>query len=205
MDPISASSGAITLLVTASRSCKFIYDFLMEYSEASTRISKHCALLLALHDALKRLIELRESTQPSLQSRADFLDRIRVLLVEIREAEDSLSSLTGLIQQGRRDRILAKLKWVVSKDTKLRRFLDGLQPWLAFFLFEFGFIQMYTPLTLLPRHLQCCPSPDQSEADCCLTETKFGTSKSSTRLKFATALQNLERSLMTHQPHPTRP
>jgi hypothetical protein len=134
MDPISFSASLLTLLGAAGGSCKFVYNFILDISDAPSDIHSHTVKLRCLQRTISTLIRVYSHAglppdlqiDPTLQMYiVDFVQEIEAIKEKIEERQRSLD-------RGPARHLWERLKWV-SSDRQLHKFYQNLDHWNTIF------------------------------------------------------------------------
>lgn len=134
MDPISFTASVLTLLAAAGGSCKFLYNFVLDISDAPSEIYSQNIKLRSLHRTFLSLIQFYESPDlpPELQLDSDlranllrFIDAIGVFKTRIQKRGRRLD-------RNRRHHAWERLIWL-SSDRELHKFYSSLDSWDTIF------------------------------------------------------------------------
>ena len=134
MDPASFSASILALLGAAGGSCKFIYNFILDISDAPANIHSQTVKLRCLHQTISSLIQVYDNPDlpPDLQMDPTLRLHIINFVHEIETIKAKIQSKARTLEKGRAHRLWARLKWL-SSDRQLRKFYNSSDHWNTIF------------------------------------------------------------------------
>lgn len=134
MDPASFSASILALLGAAGGSCKFIYNFILDISDAPADIHSQTVKLRCLHQTISNLIWVYDNPDlpPDLQMDPTLRLHIINFVHEIETIKAKIQSKACALEKGRAHRLWARLKWL-SSDRQLHKFYDSSDHWNTIF------------------------------------------------------------------------
>jgi len=134
MDPTSFAASVLALLTAAGASCEFLYNFILDISEAPEEIHVQAIKLQCLHQSISSLIELYEGEDalPELHLDGLLKDHIYKFLDYTHTIKRRVSESSIQLGKGRVHQLRERLSWLLS-DRRMRKFYNSLDDWLRIF------------------------------------------------------------------------
>lgn len=154
MDPISFTASVLTLLGAAGGSCKFLYNFILDISDAPDEILSQNVKLRGLHQTILNLIRVYDSGDLPPELALDPALRMNILhfIKEIDIIKSKIQSKGNALGKGRVHLLWERVKWLLS-DRQLHKFYSSLDNWNMIFTNAVNATEMSAPLpTLLLNH-----------------------------------------------------
>ena len=101
MDPVSAAASLLALLAAAGSTCKFIYNFILNISDAPYKITSQKVKLKCLHQTLSTLIRVYGELPPELQVDTDLLWHIRKFTEDVEKIKVKIQSRGSMRDRSR--------------------------------------------------------------------------------------------------------
>ena len=153
MDPLSATASAIAIIGLLGQSCQFVSRFLGGISDASASIRARHTTLQALSASLRKIQALYAENSQITEPAPEFAAQVADCMTDFVTIEAKLRKAIEGLNKGRCTRRLAKLKWSISSEDWLKRFLTRVQRYHAVMSLELMTLQMSLPIrpSFLPR------------------------------------------------------
>lgn len=152
MDPASFAASLLTLLGAAGATCEFVYNFILDVSEAPDEIHSQAIKLRCLHQSISSLVGLygRDDLPPELQLDPFLENHIRKFLKDIRNIETKIKRSSTRLDGSRKHHLRERLTWL-SSDRRLRKFYSSLDDWVKIFSTTVSTTKLF--VALRPLHL----------------------------------------------------
>lgn len=128
-DPLSIAASVLTIAELAARSYECLYKYTKGFLEADDELKDHLAAVKNLSSIFFSIGALKKNN-PDLDCHltADFDDRLKTCLAELRAIESSVLLYNAQFERSRARRALAKARWSsVDNRQKLKRKLDRIE------------------------------------------------------------------------------
>ena len=143
MDPFSAAASAVSVAGLLGQSCLFISNILRDISGAPADIEHHQAALNAFCAALRKIDTLCSENESVIELSPEFSALLHAWLKDFRTAEAKLREICQKVDKGRGTRTWTKMKWALSLDRWLDKFLRRVQDYHSIFSLELMTILMF--------------------------------------------------------------
>jgi hypothetical protein len=130
MEPVSFTASVLTLLAAAGGSCKFLYNFVLDVSDAPSEIYSQNSKLSSLHRTFLGLIQIYESPElpPELQLDSDLHKNLLRFIDAIDAFKTKIQRRGRRLDRNRRHHAWERLIWL-SSDRELHKFYSSLDNW----------------------------------------------------------------------------
>jgi len=132
MDPVSLSASFVTLLASGAASCKFIYNSLLDFSDAPLEIATQAAKLKCLHGTILSTVEAYSKLPPDLHLDPNLEDQIQRFVLHVEKIKVIIENKSYGLNRSRSHHLRERCLWL-SSDRKLRKFYESLDHWNIIF------------------------------------------------------------------------
>jgi hypothetical protein len=128
MDPVSATASILTLLGAAGGSCKFLFNFLHDLSDAPHDIQVQNKKLGCLYETLTALSQMYAQLPADFQSHPHLQGKLLEFAQDLGKVRGRIEVKTTALGKGRRHKVQESFKWLFF-DRQLKKLFDSLDHW----------------------------------------------------------------------------
>ena len=146
MEPLSATASVISVVGLLSQSCGFVATFFRGISDAPVDIKRHRVVLQGLDTTVRELhTRCRENASTITLSPA-FSNLLAECMADFATIETKLRQAEESCGKGYRRRIWGRMKWSLSSEHWLGKFLRRLQQYCAVISLELQLLALHLNL-----------------------------------------------------------
>lgn len=147
MDPLSGTASTIAIVGLLSQSCRFLFTIFRDISDAPTELEYYTTALRALEVGLGRIQALHTVNASTFQLTPEFSSHAAQCMADFRSIEARLTQAKLKFDKGRGVRMWAMMKWSLSAEHWLGKFLARVQIFHTIVSLELRALETYA-LTL---------------------------------------------------------
>lgn len=151
MDPFSTTASAVTVAGLLGQSCLSIANFFRDFSQAPIEINHHHTAFRALHAGIRQIEALQREHPSTIVLTPEFAALLTDWLKDFDNVEMKLSRKRESLDKDKFTRTRAKIRWSLSLDPWLEKFLNRVQIYHSIFSTE-----LMTILMCAMTMLCCC-------------------------------------------------